>query len=162
MKEWITVRDQPRYGSQVGGNSGYKSSGSKRTHDSDASDSNSVGSTARPMGRDATKKKAKKKGKGVALEVVNEDFNEFKQIKAQEFERLEKLPMLQEEANQRRKEAIQRQVEANQRQNEANLLMKEKTRPKKMKMWLKLSEKEHLNDKSKEMFQQLSDELFGN
>ncbi|CDY69531.1 BnaC01g42690D [Brassica napus] len=62
------------------------------------------------MGRDAAKKKPKKKGKdGVALEVVNEDFNEFKQIKAQEFERLEKLAMLQEEANQRRKEAIQRQ-----------------------------------------------------
>ena len=40
--------------------------------------------------------------------------------------------------------------------------MKEKTQAKKMKMWLKLSEKEHLNDKSKEMFQQLSDELFGN
>ena len=40
--------------------------------------------------------------------------------------------------------------------------MKEKTRAKKMKMWLKLSEKEYLNDKSKEMFQQLSDELFEN
>ncbi|XP_048600146.1 glutathione S-transferase T3-like [Brassica napus] len=161
MKEWIAVRDQPRYGSQVGGNSGSKSSGSKRAHDSDASDSNSVGSTARPMGRDAAKKKAKKKGKSVALEVVNEDFNEFKQIKAQEFERLEKLAMLQEEANERRKEAIQRQEEANQRQEEANQLMKEKTRAKKMKMWLKLSEKEHLNDQSNELFQQLSYELFG-
>ena len=53
-------------------------------------------------------------------------------------------------------------MEANQRQDEANQLMKEKTRPKKMKMWLKLSEKEHLNDKNKEMFQHLSDELFGN
>ncbi|RID57879.1 hypothetical protein BRARA_F01224 [Brassica rapa] len=110
--------------SQVGGNSGSKSSGSKRAHDSDASDSNSVGSTARLMGMDAAKKKAKKKDKS-----------------AQEFERLEKLAMMQEEANQRRKEAIQRQ---------------------KMKMWLKLSEKEYLNDKSKEMFQQLSDELFEN
>jgi len=58
MKEWITVSDQPRYGSQVGGNCGSKSSGSKRAHDSGASDSNSVGSTARPMGRDATKKKS--------------------------------------------------------------------------------------------------------
>jgi len=48
------------------------------------------------------KKKAKTKGNGVALEVVNEDFNEFNQIKAQEFERLEKLAMLQEEANERR------------------------------------------------------------
>ena len=67
------------------------------------------------MGMDAAKKKAKKKDKSVAVEVVNEDFNEFKQIKAQEFERLEKLAMMQEEANQRRKEAIQRQVEANHR-----------------------------------------------
>ena len=49
------------------------------------------------------KKKAKTKGNGVALEVVNEDFNEFKQFKAQDFERLKKLAMLQEEANQRRK-----------------------------------------------------------
>uniref|UniRef100_A0A0D3A6V5 Myb-like domain-containing protein n=2 Tax=Brassica oleracea var. oleracea TaxID=109376 RepID=A0A0D3A6V5_BRAOL len=161
MKEWIAVRDQPRYASQVGGNNGSRSSGSKRAHKSDASDSNSIGSTARPMGRDATKKKTKKKGKGIALEVVNEDFNEFKQIKAQEFERLEKLAMLQEEANERRKEAIQRQEEANQRQEEANQLMKEKTRAKKMKMWLKLSEKEHLNDQSNELFQQLSYELFG-
>ena len=40
--------------------------------------------------------------------------------------------------------------------------MKEKTRGKKIKMWVKLSKKEHLTDKSKEMFQQLSLELFGN
>ncbi|CDY28365.1 BnaC01g35350D [Brassica napus] len=51
--------------------------------------------------------------------------------------------------------------EANQRQEEANQLMKEKIRAKKMKMWLKLSEKEHLNDQSNELFQQLSYELFG-
>ena len=70
------------YGSQVEGNTGSRNSVSKRAHESDASDSNSVGSTARPIGRDATKKKAKTKGKGVALEVVNEDFNEFKHIKA--------------------------------------------------------------------------------
>ncbi|KAL9667998.1 hypothetical protein QQ045_002369 [Rhodiola kirilowii] len=56
MSEWHAVRDQPRYGSQVGGNTGSGSSGSKIAHESDASDSNSVGCTARPMGRDATKK----------------------------------------------------------------------------------------------------------
>jgi len=63
IKEWLAIRDQPRYGSQVGGNTGSISSGSKRGHESDASDSNSVGSSARPMGRDAAKKKAKKKVK---------------------------------------------------------------------------------------------------
>ena len=35
------------------------------------------------------REKAKKKGKGAALEVVNEDFNELRKIKAQEFEHLE-------------------------------------------------------------------------
>ncbi|KFK24477.1 hypothetical protein AALP_AAs49824U000200 [Arabis alpina] len=63
MKEWIALRDQPRYDSQVGGNSGSGSSGSKRAHDSDASDSNSVGPIARPMGRDAAKKRVKRKVK---------------------------------------------------------------------------------------------------
>ncbi|KAG7578907.1 Reverse transcriptase domain [Arabidopsis thaliana x Arabidopsis arenosa] len=62
IKEWLAIRDQARYGSQVGGNTGSGSSGSKRAHESDASDAtNSVGSGARPMGRDAAKKKAKKK-----------------------------------------------------------------------------------------------------
>jgi len=56
MSEWHALRDQPRYGSQVGGNSG-SSSGSKRSRENDASDSNSVGSSVRPMGRDATKKR---------------------------------------------------------------------------------------------------------
>ena len=98
------------------------------------------------------RKKAKKKGKCAALELVNEDFIEHKQIKAQELERLEKLAMLQEESNQRRKEATRRQEEANQ-------FMKKTTRTKKINMWLKLSEKEHLNDQSKERFQ---NELFGN
>ncbi|XP_048613293.1 uncharacterized protein LOC111198399 [Brassica napus] len=115
-----------RYGSQVEGNTGSRSSGSKRAHESDASDSNSVESSARPVGRDAAKNKKAKR-------------------KAQELERLEKLAMLQEESNQRRKEATQRQEEANQ-------LMKEKTRAKKMKTWLKLSENEHLNNQSNELF----------
>ena len=38
MKEWIAVRDQPCYGSHVGGNSDSGTSGSKRAHESDASD----------------------------------------------------------------------------------------------------------------------------
>ncbi|CAI8585514.1 unnamed protein product [Vicia faba] len=45
----------------VGGNSGSVGSGSKRAHESDASDSNSVESSARPMGRDATKKRLSSK-----------------------------------------------------------------------------------------------------
>ncbi|KAG7578909.1 Harbinger transposase-derived protein [Arabidopsis thaliana x Arabidopsis arenosa] len=66
IKEWLAIRDQARYGSQVGGNTGSGSSGSKRAHESDASDAtNSVGSSARPMGRDAAKKKAKKKADAV-------------------------------------------------------------------------------------------------
>nr|VDD02992.1 unnamed protein product [Brassica rapa] len=40
LSEWLAVRDQPRYGSQVGGKTGSGSSGSKRFHESDASDSN--------------------------------------------------------------------------------------------------------------------------
>jgi len=56
MSEWLVVRDQPLYDSQVGGNIGSGSSGSKRAHESDASDSNSVRSSACPMGSDAAKK----------------------------------------------------------------------------------------------------------
>ena len=48
------------YGSQVEGNTGSRSSVSKRAHESDASDSNSVESSARPMGRDAANKKKQK------------------------------------------------------------------------------------------------------
>ncbi|XP_010496705.1 PREDICTED: glutathione S-transferase T3-like [Camelina sativa] len=97
MKEWIVVRDQPRNCSQVGGNTGSGSSGSKRAHDNDASDSNSVGSSARPMGRDAAKK-TKKKGKGAVLEVVNEEFNVYKKLKEQELKCLDNIAMMQEEA----------------------------------------------------------------
>ncbi|CAN6807181.1 unnamed protein product [Brassica oleracea] len=84
MSEWLAVRDQPRYGSQVGGNTGSTSSGSKRSRESDASDSNSVGSnsvgsSARPMGREATKKKGKKESKGATLKTVSEEWNEYKQ-----------------------------------------------------------------------------------
>ncbi|XP_058762812.1 glutathione S-transferase T3-like [Vicia villosa] len=141
MSEWLAVHDQPRYGSQVGGNTGSGSSGSKRVHESDVSDSNSVGSSARPMGRDAAKKKGKKKSKGATLESVNEEWNEFKQFKEKELERLDKIAMRQEEANQ---------------------LLKENTEAKKMKMFMKLSSKEHLDDRSKELLEKLGRDLFGN
>ncbi|CAI8611311.1 unnamed protein product [Vicia faba] len=115
--EWLALRDQPRYDSQVGGNSGYVGSGSKRAHESDASDSNSVESSARPMGRDETKKREK------------------------EFERLDKISMRKEESNQ---------------------LLKESNEAKKMKMFMKLSSKEHLDDRSKELLEKLGRDLFGN
>ncbi|GAA0140146.1 hypothetical protein LIER_01552 [Lithospermum erythrorhizon] len=69
---------------QVGGNTRSGSSGSKRSHESDACDSNSVGSSARPMRREAAKKKGKRKEK--------------------ELERLDKIASRQEEANQLMKE----------------------------------------------------------
>ena len=141
MSEWHAVRDQPRYRSQVGGNTGSGSSGSKRGHETDVSDSNSVGSSARPMGRDAAKKKAHKKSKGAALEAVSEEWNEFKQFKENELERLDKISMRQQEANQ---------------------LLKQSTEAKKMKMFMKLSSKEHLDDRSKELLEKLGHDLFGN
>ncbi|EFH60166.1 hypothetical protein ARALYDRAFT_899779 [Arabidopsis lyrata subsp. lyrata] len=141
IKQWLAIRDQPHYGSELRGNTGSGSSGSKRAHESDASDANSVGSSTRPMGRDAAKKKAKKKGKSAALEVVNKEWNEFKQLKTQELDRLNNIAMLQRETNE---------------------LIKEKTQAKKMKMYLKLTEKEHLDDKGKELLQKLSHDLFGN
>ncbi|XP_058772023.1 uncharacterized protein LOC131645841 [Vicia villosa] len=63
MEEWHALRDQPRYVSQVGGNIGSGSSGSKRSRESDACGSNTVESSARPIGREAAKKKGKKKSK---------------------------------------------------------------------------------------------------
>jgi len=63
MSEWLAVRDQPRCNSQVGGNTGSRSSGSKRAHESDASDSISLGSRARQMGRDAAEKRVKRKAR---------------------------------------------------------------------------------------------------
>ncbi|XP_056843829.1 uncharacterized protein LOC108820186 [Raphanus sativus] len=53
--KWTTAQNL------VGGNTGSRSSGSKRAHENDASDSNSVGSSARPMEKDAAKKKLKRK-----------------------------------------------------------------------------------------------------
>ncbi|CAA7031287.1 unnamed protein product [Microthlaspi erraticum] len=141
MQEWLNVRDQPRYRSQIGGNTGSESSGSKRSRESSAGDTNSVGSSVRPIGRDAAKKKSKKKGKNAVLEVEEKEWNDFKQFKEQELERLDKIVMQQEEGNK---------------------LIKEKTESKKMKMFIKLSEKEHLNDQSKELLKKLTHDLFGN
>ncbi|XP_039687234.1 glutathione S-transferase T3 [Medicago truncatula] len=94
-EEWHALRDQPRYGSQMGGNVGSGSSGSKRSHE------DSVGSSARPMGREAAKKKK-------------------------------------------------------------NKLLQEKTQAKKMKMYLKLRDEEHLDDRKKELLENLERELFEN
>ncbi|KAL9670209.1 hypothetical protein QQ045_007760 [Rhodiola kirilowii] len=138
MEEWHAVRDQPRYCSQVGGNTGSESSGSKRSHESD---SNSVGTSARPMGREAAKNKGKKKSKEVALEAVNEDRAASRQIKEKELERLDMIAV---------------------RQAETNQLIKERTMAKKTKMFMKLSAKENLDDQHKELLERLNRELFGN
>ncbi|XP_019099118.1 PREDICTED: uncharacterized protein LOC109132240 [Camelina sativa] len=53
--------------------------------------------SACPMGRDAAKK-AKTKGKGAVLEVVNEEFNVYKKLKEQELKCLDNIAMMQEEA----------------------------------------------------------------
>ena len=96
-QEWIALRDQPRYASQVGGNVGSGSSGSKRSHD------DSVGSSARPMGREAAKKKGKKKSKDAALEEVEKEWVQFKEIKKQEIERLKEYTAVQKEKNRLKK-----------------------------------------------------------
>ncbi|CAL9234364.1 unnamed protein product [Arabidopsis halleri] len=77
----------------------------------------------------------------VTLEVVNKEWNEFKQFKEQELERLDKITM---------------------RQEETNLLIKERTQAKKMKMFMKLSEEEHLDDQSKELLEKLKEDIFKN
>lgn len=141
MAEWYTLRNQPRYGSQVGGNTGSGSSGSKRSHESDACGSNSVGSSARPIGREAAKKMGKKKSKEAALEVVNNEWAEIKQFKEKELERLDKIVLMQQEAIQ---------------------LMKERNHAKKMKMYIKLSSEEHLDDRKKKLLEKLGQELFEN
>ncbi|XP_024010159.1 uncharacterized protein LOC112085230 [Eutrema salsugineum] len=97
-------------------------------------------SRVRPMGRDGATKKSKKKGRGIALEVVNEEWNKFKQFKEQELEQLDKITMKQKEANQQ---------------------LNERTQAKKIKMFMKLSEKEHLDDQSKKLLEKLGHDLFG-
>jgi len=128
MEEWHALRDQPRYCSQVGGSIGSGSSGSKRSHE------DSVGSSARPMGREAAKKKGKKKSKDATLEEVEKEWVEFKEIKVQEIEQLKEFTLVQQEKN----------------------------RLKKMKLYVKLSSEEHLGDRKKELMESLERELFGN
>jgi hypothetical protein len=134
MVEWDALREQPHYSSQVRGNNGSGSSESKRSHESDACGSNSVGSSARPMGREAAKKKGKKKSKEAALEALETDWSSSRQFKEKEFERLNKINSTQQEANQLRK----------------------------MELYLKLSSEEHLNDRKKDMLKKLEQELFDN
>jgi hypothetical protein len=132
MEEWQALRDQPRYLSQVGGNIGSGSSGSKRSHDGDASGSNSVGSTARPMGREAAKKKAKKKSKDGGVEEVAKEWVQFKQIRETEIEQMKEL----------------------------TLVKKEKNQLKRMEMYLKLRDEEHLDDEKKNLLEMLKRQLF--
>jgi len=110
----------------MGGSVGSGSSGSKRSHE------DFVGSSARPMGREAAKKKEKKKSKDVALEEVEKEWVQFKQIKEQEIEQLK----------------------------EFNLVQQEKNRLKKMKLYVKLSSEGHLDDRKKELLEELERELF--
>ncbi|XP_039686592.1 glutathione S-transferase T2-like [Medicago truncatula] len=87
-EEWHALRDQPRYGSQMGGNVRSGSSGSKRSNE------DSVGSSARPMGREASKKKGKKKRKDAALEEVEKEWVKFKEIKVQEIEKMKEFTLV--------------------------------------------------------------------
>ncbi|RHN46635.1 putative transcription factor bZIP family [Medicago truncatula] len=111
----------------MGGNVGSGSSGSKRSHE------DSVGSSARPMGREAAKRKGKKKSKDAdGLEQVEKEWVQFKEIKAQEIEQLK----------------------------EFNSNQHEKNRLKKMKLYVKLSSEEHLDDRKKALLEELERELF--
>jgi hypothetical protein len=157
MQEWLKVRDQPRYMSQVGGNTGSDSSGSKRAREGDGADSNSIGSIARPIGRDATKKKGKgsRKGKAEELNLVEEHLDDYKHFKEQEFERLDKIVLAQQEVAKAHNEATRAQ-------EEASRIKLESVRTKKMKLFAKLSAKEHLDDYNKQLLEMLKVELFGN
>ncbi|KEH36567.1 hypothetical protein MTR_2g014785 [Medicago truncatula] len=101
------------------GSIGSGSSGSKRSHDSDACGSNSIGSSVPPIGREAAKKKGKKKSKDATLEEVEKEWVEFKEIKVQEIEQFKEFTLVQQEKN----------------------------RLKKMKLYVKLSFEEHLDDR---------------
>jgi len=86
------------------------------------------------MGREAAKKKGKKKSKDATLEEVEKEWIEFKEIKVQEIEQLEEFTLGQQEKN----------------------------RLKKMKLYVKLSSEEHLGDRKKELLENLERELFEN
>jgi hypothetical protein len=139
-EEWRALRDQPRYGSQVGGsqvggNVGSGSSGSKRSHE------DSVGSSARPMGREAAKKKGKKKSNDAGLKEVENEWVQFKEMKVQEMEQFK---------------------EYTEKMEKYTAVQQEKNRLKKMDLYMKLSSQEHLDDRKKKMLENLERELFGN
>ncbi|RHN67701.1 putative transcription factor bZIP family [Medicago truncatula] len=111
----------------MGGNVGSGSSGSKRSHE------DSVGSSARPMGREAAKRKGKKKSNDAdGLEQVEKEWVQVKEIKDREIEQLK----------------------------EFNSNQQEKIRLKKMKLYVKLSSEEHLDDRKKALLEELVRELF--
>jgi len=72
---------------------------------------------------------------------VEKELVEFKELKEHEIEQLKELTFVKQEKNK---------------------LMREKTEVKKMKMYLKLSSEEHLDDRKKELLEKLEHELFGN
>jgi hypothetical protein len=126
-------RQKPR--NYIGGSVGSGSSGSKRSHE------DSVGSSARPMGREAAKKKGKKQSKDAALEEEKNEWVKFKEMKVQEIEHLKEYTA---------------------EMKEYTAVQQEKNRLKKMKLYVKLSSQEHLNDRKKEMLENLERELYGN
>ena len=71
---------------------------------------------------------------------MEKEWVEFKQFKEKELEQLKELTLVQQETKK---------------------LMKEKTEAKKMKLYLKLSSEEHLDDRKKELLEKLERELFG-
>jgi hypothetical protein len=114
-EEWQALRDQPCYGSQMGGNVGSGSSGSKRSHE------------------DSVGKKGKKKSKdAAALEEVEKEWVEFKEIKVQKIEQLKEYTAVQQEKN----------------------------RLKKMKLHVKLSSEQHLDDQKKSCWKSWSVSCF--
>jgi hypothetical protein len=66
---------------------------------------------------------------------VGNERAEYKQFKEKELERLDKTALMQQEDNK---------------------LMKERTHTKKMKLYLKLSSKEHLDKRKKDLFEKLA------
>jgi hypothetical protein len=72
---------------------------------------------------------------------VEKEWVQFKELKEQEIEQLKELTLVKQQKNK---------------------LMKEKTEAKKMKMYLKLSSEEHLDDRKKELLEKLERELFEN
>jgi len=72
---------------------------------------------------------------------VEKELVEFKELKEHEIEQLKELTFVKQEKNK---------------------LMREKTEVKKMKVYLKLSSEEHLDDRKKELLEKLEHELFGN